>query len=225
MSAVTLEALRARVREAVDMTGSSFIADSANSIDAFINSEAKALYALLVSLYEDHFEATSENVSLVAGTSDYSLTGSVLKLKGVDVQDGSEWKSLRPAPFRERNLRSSGELADLLHLRFRLEANKLKFMPAPASSGTARVWFTPQFTKFTNSSDEREFFDHEEYIVQGAAARCAIKEEQDPSPFLALQQKEREVLELAAPRRDAEEPGSVGNADTFAVEDWPWLER
>ncbi len=66
MAAVTLEALRARVREACDFTGSQFVTDGANSLDAFINSEARKLYGILVARYEDYFQPQSGTVALVA---------------------------------------------------------------------------------------------------------------------------------------------------------------
>ncbi len=135
----------------------------------------------------------------------------MLKLKGVEALVGSKYVGLRPARFAERNSRSTA--SDASDLRYVLEGLSLRFVPIPTRSATLRYWYIPQFSKLTVPTSSFEFFDFEEFIVQGAAARCAIKEESDPSPFLMLQQAEAKNIELAAPVRNAEEPGSVGSVD------------
>lgn len=223
MADVSLTTLRARVREATDTVGSSFITDTPTSLDAFINAAAHELYKLLVGVFDDYFEvSTSPNIALVVGTQKYALPADFLKLRGVDVQVGAEWKSLTRAPFTQRNIQPLGSSIDPRFLQYRLEGKKLAFQPSPAAAGIARALYIPQFFAYVNAGDVREWYDWEEYVVQVAAAKVAVKEETDPSPYMAEAARIRKQIEDEASNRDATEPASVVAADDNELED-PWL--
>lgn len=226
MADVSLTTLRARVREAADQVGSSFVTDTATSMDAWINGAAHELYKLLVSKFEDYFELTEAAIALVAGTEKYLIANDFLKLRGVDVQVGSEWKSIGPVSFTRRNVAPQGVAIDPRLLGYRLEGKKLVFSPKPAAAGVARALYIPQFVPYDTAAPAgaREWYDWDDYIVQVAAAHVAVKEETDPSPFMAEAARLRARIEEEAKTRDATEPGSVGDASDNALED-PWLLR
>jgi hypothetical protein len=225
VAAVDLTTLRARVREAADMVGSSFVTDTATSLDAFINAAAEELYKLLVAKFVDYFDPVSQALAVAAPNDTYPLAADFLKLRGVDVQEGGVWRSLKPSTMRERNAGGGQTASSLRLMRYRLQGTKLLFVPAPGVSGTARAIYIPQFTKYdsANPGIGKEWWGWEEYIVQVAAAKCAVKEESDPSIYMGEARRIRQQIEEEASSRDASEPGSVGDMDEDGCLEVDWV--
>lgn len=220
MASVTLAVLRSRVRQAADMESSQFVTDAA--LDGFINAEAGELYDLIVTKFRDYFGPAMAEVPLVAGASEYALPADFYKLRGVDVNIGSRWHTVPAFSFAQRN-RYADTSSDLRSLRYLVRGNKLVFAPTPGAAGSVRLWYTPTRTPYVASSDAFDWVNGwEDFIVHGAAARCAVKEETDPSPHMAMKESARRRVEDAASIRDAAEPGSVGGGDSWDDED-PWL--
>lgn len=219
MASVSLTALRARVREAVDIVGSSFVTDSSTSLDALINAAAHELYKLLVTTHEDYFATKSHSVTLVAGTSEYDLPADFFKVRGVDILDGSTYRELGVFQFRERNRQATGNLA----LKYQVRGSKLIFAPAPVTAGTARLLYIGQFTAYSAAGDSVEWWDWEEFIIQRAAAKVAVKEETDPSPYMAEAERIKADILKEADARHTEEPASVGDADDPVTAEDAWL--
>ena len=105
MAAVTLTTLRSRVRERADMVNSTFLTDTADSMDALINEAAQELHELLVLNYGEDYAVASASTSTVAGTSAYALPADFMKLLGVDLVMGAdEVYDLQRFNFKERNV-------------------------------------------------------------------------------------------------------------------------
>ena len=84
---VTLTTLRARVRERADMVGSSFVADAATGLDAWIHEGWQQLYGKLIDAMGDEYVESKAALSLTAGVSDYALPSDFFKLYGIDLPD------------------------------------------------------------------------------------------------------------------------------------------
>lgn len=215
--AVSLTNLRAMVRERADMTGSAFVADSGNSLDAIINAACGELYDILVTKFEDYF-VSSANVTLVAGTESYALSGistSFYKLLGVDILDGSRYRTLHRFSFSERNESSGHNANPLSRMRYQLRGSSLYFHPAPGVAGTARVWFVPRATQLSAGVDTFDPINEAwaEYVVLAAAIKCLDKEESDSSALRADLARLKRDIDEAALNRHSDGPSRIVDMD------------
>jgi hypothetical protein len=228
VAAASLAELRARVREAADMEGSAFVADAASSLDAWINEGVDEVYDVLVCLYGDDYFAKSAALTTVAGQSVYSLPLDFYKLLMVELPFNGDQVTLRKFQFSERNAYANWTRGAGLP-RYRLEGNKLRLLPAPDSVLAGNIWYIQTRAKLVQASDAVDFPGNwEELAVAHAAAKCAVKEETDPSPHLLAKQQARARLEMAAPVRDAGEPEKVVDTDLpytgrHPRGEWGWL--
>lgn len=211
-STVTLTQLLNSVRLKADMVGSTFVDDT--EITEYVNKSIAELYDLLLTTtYGDDYFVSSTTITLT-GASTYSLASNIptfYKLKGIDIQDGSVWRSLRPFMFSERNRQRNAAVDWIDQYRYRLVGGNLQFETNnPPPSGTIKVWYVPAATKLVNGSDTFDGVNAwEEYVVLDAAIKCLLKEESDVSALMRLKQAQLERILAAAPNRDAGEPQRV----------------
>jgi hypothetical protein len=222
MASVTLTTLRSRVRERADMVGSTFVTDAGTSLDAFINSACDELYDLLVTKFQDYF-TTSATVSLTAGTDTYALPPTYFKTLGVDILDGSIYRSLQKFEFAERNQYAGVNANPLTRMRYQARGSNLVFHPAPAVSGTAKHWFIPLRTQMSAESDTFDPISDGwvEFVVVAAAIRCLAKEESDVSALMAEKGELKRRIEEAAANRDVGGPARVVDVDS-TTSLYPW---
>lgn len=189
MTAVSLTTLRARVREKADMPVAGFIADSATSLDAFINEGIQVLHDKLVEAYASDYVEKSTSFTYSGG--DVSLPTDFYKLLGIDLNLNGAVQTLRPYNRRERNAYAN---AGYFGIYGAVPAYKLtsvggisgtgavRLLPAPSSGATGTIWYSPQATVLVSGSDTVNFPNGwERYVVFYAAAQCLAKEESDTS--------------------------------------------
>jgi len=216
---VTLTQLINSVRLKADMVGADFCDDT--EITEYINKSIAELYDLLLTTtYGDDYFVSSTNITLTGATT-YSLTSNIptfYKLKGVDIQDGGQWRTLRPFMFAERNRQRNAAIDIIDQYRYRLVGNNLQFETnAPPASGTIKVWYVPAATLLTTGSDTFDGVNGwEEYVVLDAAIKCLVKEESDVSALVKFKEDQLQRIMAAAPNRNAAEPQRV--TDVNAVQ-------
>lgn len=210
---VTLTQLINSVRLRADMVGNTFCDDT--EITEYINKSIAELYDLLLTTtYADDYFVSSINITLT-GASTYALTSAIplfYKLKGVDIQDGAQWRSLKPFMFTERNRQRNASYAGLIdQYRYRLVGGNLQFETnSPPPSGTIKVWYVPVATRLASGSDTFDGINAwEEYVIIDAAIKCLMKEESDVTGLVRMKQAQMERIMAAAPNRDAGEPQRV----------------
>lgn len=216
MAAVTLTTLRARARERADMTGSSFVTDAANSLDAFINEGVQELHELLALKWGDRYRVSSSVLTTIANTSSYALPADFFHLLGVDLVVDGKTLSLEPFIFQERNALKNSSLVITGHPlpRYALEGDNLRLYPAPTSVRTGTIWYVPTSALLVAGIDTVNFPNgFERYIVLYAAIACLKKEESDASSLEAELLRLREKLDQAAEHRDANAPQSAVDID------------
>lgn len=216
----TLDDLRLMAREMADMVSSSFVTDA--ELGRYINQVGSELHEKLVVRYEDYFTSpTPTTFSLSGSTNTYSLPSDYFKLRGVDYSDGGEWVSMRRYKHEERdwfnrsNSFSHGYRGS--DRRYTVMGTSIVVAPDDEASGDYRFWYVPKWTALSSSSQPlpTAMEQWSEYIAVGAAIRCMLKEESDPS---ALMQRKAELdnrIEDAASNRDASEPEYVSRS-------WGW---
>lgn len=220
MAAVTLTTLRARARESADKTGSSFISDAANSLDAWINEGVQHLHEKLVEAMGEKYAYSTSSLSFVAGTTDYALPADFLKLYGVDVPYAGVTQTLRPYTFAERNWHKNRAQLGIGVPRYTILGTNLHIEPSLITA-TATLHYAPAAALLVNGSDTVNFPNGwERYVVIYAAMRATMKEESDASPLAALLRAEDERLETLIQDRDVGHPRKLVDIEATHTEDW-----
>lgn len=206
------------------MENSKFVEDA--ELLVYINSSIAELHDLLVATYSDYYIESYE-FSTVAGTDAYDLPAAFYKLKGVDaLLSGSDYYSIRPFNFNERNLNQSGTWGILgaPALRYRLIGDQVKFSPAPNGVYSMKLWYVPTATALAVDADIfPDLNNFAEYVIVDVAMKMLAKEESDVTVLSALKMDLRKRIENMAQNRDAEQPESI--SDIYADNDDFWIGR
>jgi hypothetical protein len=191
------------------MTGSDFI--SVPRLVDYINAELSELYDLLVGSYEDYFYDTID-VNLVNGTESYTLPADLYKVRKVFFKEGTDRYVMRRMALDEIGLYPSDSRPARTHYKYRVMGQNLIVFPLPGT-GTLELWYIPNYTPLVNDGDTLALSvpvqGWDDFIVSGAAARCLVKEESDPSALLMAKEQARVRIIKAAADRDAGEPEAV----------------
>lgn len=218
MANVTLTTLRARVRELADMVGSSFVADSATSLDAFINAAADELYDLLILKFEDYAQTSSAFVT-VASVGTVALPAAFYKLDGIDLVMGGASYGLEKFTFRERNRLQAVNGCPQDLPSYRLEGNNIRLRPTPMAVYSGTIWYRPTRTLLSDGAHVLDGVNGwEEYVAIAAAIRCLLKEESDVSGLMALLAMEKQRIEEASKDRDQATSSRIVDVD--GLNDW-----
>lgn len=206
MGTVTLTVLRTRVRERADMVGSSFVADAATGLDAWINEAHQRLHGMLVdALGEEYVSSTSAFTT--SSSSDYPLPSGFYKLFGVDLEYHGIMRSLTRYERPERNV--FRELRPEALPRYSLVGSNLRLYPVPAAGLTGSILYAPEATVLVGGSDSVTYPNGwEKFIVIDAAIQALLKEESSVTALVAERERiEREIRDakeardMATPKR------------------------
>lgn len=182
MAAVTLTTLRSRVRERADMVNSTFLQDTATSLDALINEAVQELHELLTQHYGENYKMSQSSVSTVAGQSSYALPTDFYKLLGVDLTIASDQpRDLKRYTFKERNvMRASAQWGGLVMPQYNLEDSNIVLYPTPSGVYPLVLYYVPMLPLLVDPSDTVNFPNgYERYVVLSAAVKALKKEESD----------------------------------------------
>tara|TARA_Y100000310_G_scaffold334645_1_gene414869 strand:- start:45 stop:929 length:885 start_codon:yes stop_codon:yes gene_type:complete len=142
---VALSELRTLCRQRADMENSQFITDT--EMLRYINRGYAELYDLIVTSAnsEDYF-LSSSSVQLVSGTQSYDLPSDFYKMRGVDLNVGSDSIPLHRYNFSQRN---NGSLYSVARrMRYHIQGSTLRINPKPSTNDTITVWYVPSPKKF-----------------------------------------------------------------------------
>jgi hypothetical protein len=186
----TLGTIRARALDLADMTNSNF--PVAARVADYINSAAAELYDILVNSYSQYFLST-QTITLVSGTEDYTLPSDFYKSKRVFYIAGGRRFSIHPF-----NLES-------------LDGAK----SSPLTAGSVELWYVPEMSLMTAEDDTIAasippiIKGWPEFIALGAAIKLLNREESDATGLMVEKQQMRQrLIEMAEPR-DAGIPDRV----------------
>ena len=245
MSATAFTTLAARARELADKTGSSFVAESDDSIYAFCNDAARRLHQLIVPAFGDYFERSvviAPAAKLTGTVNDYALPADFYKLLGVDMGSGTSTKTLEAYTRAERNSfkRQSTSSYPRYKLTSRAYAASVVGPPivaaVPASSPAIRflpditesvtVWYVGSWTTIWSSDAALAIVMfpndwQDSYIPLFAAIRILQKGEEDSSEYRReLEKLEGEIKDACMNRDDGAPPQAV---DYDAIDNgWPY---
>lgn len=232
MAVVTLQQLIDRARQRADQVTGTFVTDA--EVTNLINVYKHELDDLLVKAYGAEYFANSTTFSATASTENYSLSaltsGTFYKLTGLDVADSSSptgYRDVKPYNFHDRNnLRSPNwpgpYVTSTPDLRYRVIGSNLSLRPAPSSTLTMKLYWTPQQTALSSTTDSfDDIAGWSEYIVVSSAIAIKDKAEEDTSVLQNDRNRLVQRITEMAPNRDAAEPMTVADV-TGGLSDWPW---
>lgn len=183
---MTLEEIRASARAKADEEATGFITDT--SLDRFINQGLRFVYGKVVQAFEDYFltKGTVGNgglITVVSGTNEYSLPGTMLKLVRVERRNTGETDENQWVKLNRVNI-ANGAINDFYPIRpGRLEGpgyfvtgSYLYIRPVPTSGFDLRLWFIPRATALSAITDEPTLpVEYHELISEYAAIQCLAK--------------------------------------------------
>ncbi len=210
---VQLSILRSRARTKADMVTSQFVTDA--EFNQMLSDSWTELYDLLTTAYEDYYSA-STSITLVGGTDTYSLPADFYKLLGVDLVLGSQTFSLKRFNWADRNLYRQNVLTasslGITDLRYQLRGGSIVFIPIPAGTGSATLWYIQAPSSLVNDTDTIDGQSGwDEYVVTDAAIKALQKEESDVSVLMAQKESLKRRILGAAKNRDAGSPRTISD--------------
>lgn len=214
---VTLLELRTRALDAADYKPLNDNAFATNAqVNAMINDSGAELFDILIVRWADYFVKT-QNITLLNGTTGYTLPTDFHKARGVYLIQGSYRIPLRTYDESERaDLFNSGNFPEA----YRIEAGQI-IIPPPASTGTVEMRYVYQFPYLTLDTDALDLnvvSGWEQYIVYDVALKLRVKARDNPQDMQSLQMMRdrlQERIKIAANERQAGGGGRV--RDTYGM--------
>lgn len=172
------------------MVGSSFVADAATGLDAWINEANQQLHGMLVDAMGEEYVSSSSSFTTLANTSDYALPSGFYKLYGVDLNFHGNLRSLKRYETPERN--AFRETHPEVLPRYRMVGSNLRLYPIPSPGLAGSILYAPEATVLVNAGDTVNYPNGwEQYIVLSAAIQALMKEESSVRDLMT----ERAVIE------------------------------
>lgn len=220
---MTLLALRDAAKDRADMANSRLVRDARWT--AYINAAKDELYDLLVSAYGEDYFTTSSTISLVSGTSSYSLPSDFYKLRGVDYKiDTLNYAPLKKFEFSNRNRYNYGTYfwrSRCLTYRYRIIGNKIHFTPEPNENNDIRIWYIPLSPNLSDDSDEFDGFNGwTEFVIIRAAILALRKEESDTSELKQDLAEQMERIAKIRHNRDAGQAAKINDVSKCCDNDY-----
>ena len=208
----TLLQLRDAAREVANMENSTFVTDS--ELTRYINEEVKDLYLFIVGKYENYY-VTEIPFTIDAGQDGYAFPDGYMKFLALDRVEGNFTMTVQPYTFNERNRYQNSIAFNWVGpvVLYDIQGGSIKLKPASSAPGSYVMFMVPTPPKLVADDDtlDSTLTVWEEYVINGAAAKCLIKEESDPSMLLGRQQQlQVQIVQMAA-NRDAGRPQVIGD--------------
>jgi hypothetical protein len=180
-------------------------------VTAWLNESMRAWYDMVINIHPDMYHTTG-NISVVAGTDNYSLPADFYHPVGVDVTDfaySSGYRTMSRYNFADRNNYSS--TTDKDGARYHFKGNRIYISPSPGWSDTVRIHYIPTAPQWTTGASTVNDWDGWlEWVICDVLIKCAAKEESDASIWVASKKQAEERIRKAA-EWDKSEPESRVN--------------
>lgn len=190
------------------MTGSSFVADAATGLDAWINEAHQKLHGMLVDALGEEYVSSTSSFTTLAATSDYALPTGFYKLFGVDLEYHGIMRALTRYERPERN--AYREILPEALPRYSLVGSNLRLYPIPTAGLAGTILYAPEATVLVNAGDSVTYPNGwEKYIVIDAAIQALLKEESDTRALMAERERIEKEIREAKEARDMATPKRV----------------
>ncbi len=193
MSFKTYGQIKTKVELDLDLQDEDFI--QADELLGYCNEAIKALEAIILDLCEDYF-LDSESLSLVSGTSDYTLPTDMFadKIRKVVYANGNDVYEVKRMRYSkdfsnlawDTQLGNQGQRYRYIVTNDSAAGRKIKFSPLPNVSGAfITMWYLRNAAQVTADADTVDIAEFYGYIEQFMKVRCYEKESNPKLTFAA----------------------------------------
>lgn len=170
----TLLELRTEIRNRGDFQSPYF---TSTELTGYVNDSIKALYEYMAAADPARF-SKEDSISVVSGTTSYSLPSDYYALTGVEISDSSMPSGRRQVQrfqYRDRNLLGNSGSKDVV--RYRLNGANITLEPKPAYSATLYLDYIAVPAELVNDNDTFDsVISWTEWVVLDCLIKCANKE-------------------------------------------------
>lgn len=217
------------IRRRAGMERTQFVTDL--EIVNYIDKSYCYLYDTLVATYENYFVTPVDDGYTIAGTNSVgNFPTDLYKLLGVDIKGGSgsdDWVTLRRYEFTERNNYRSGFFTSMpmgttANLRWSLQGDDLKIIPAPTATYKLKYWYIP-LPPVVNSLSQslNGWAGWEEFVINDCAMKCRVKMQLECSEIILLKSEAMKRIIDMAQDRTPNEPAKVSDT-SVNYSQLPW---
>lgn len=203
--AVTLTSLILSVRRRANIENqTAFFPDA--EITEYLNAGLSALYDLLVQAGAQPWYRNSYSIATTGNQTSYDLPADFYELQSVDIQLGvGGIPTITAKPYMEWERNRYKYYPGWMQgtpVYYRLQANKINFLPTPNSAFNVVLNYYPIFTPLVAGSDTFDGVNGwEEFAIWKATADCKAKLEEDPSFAMAsMSTLERKIQSMSEQR-------------------------
>lgn len=212
----TLTNFIADCRRLAKMENSTFCSDA--DITELLNQEIAELHARIVQAQGQVHYRSSTTISVVSGTSLYSLPNDFWQVQGVEATINGVTGPLFPFMPTERAALTDD--AATSRVFYRVQAGNIEFLP-DTETFTATLYYTPCATRLANGSDTFDGFNgYEMAAIYGTVAMMLAMEDADPTFWEGRKQNLLRQIDALAAQRDASNPERVQDVMSSGEE---WL--
>jgi hypothetical protein len=212
---VTTAALISRIRARGDIRD---VRHTDAQLKDWIDESYAELYDIMVSTNLDLF-VTSDAVSVVSGTSSYSLPADWYKVVGVEVPSGGLTYNIPRFRWSDRHrLQSSG--SNPTSMAYRIKGDNIYFKPTPNFSATVTLYYVPAPSKIAGADGSFDGVSGwEKYIVEDVCVKAKMADEEDEKPFVRERELAKVRITSMANDRDKNEPDMIQDteSETYAA--------
>lgn len=199
MATITLSTVRTAVRERGDLPLSRKFSD--DFLDREIQASWTALHRLVESVNEGYYDKEG-TVATVAGTRYVALPTDARRVKGVDILDSGEYRTLDQIGISERN--RFGTTNDQPRA-YRLSERGIELYPTPNAVYTLRVTYARKVTALSGTSVDVDE-EWQDYVVWSTIKRIAPSEERPMNDYAAMAKEAEDAIRASASGRRQAEP-------------------
>lgn len=243
---LSLYELRQRSQEKADRVNSQFVTNQ--EWNFFINQAMYELYDLLITAYEDYFEAPEVVFTTSGNQYLYPLPNGVIqftdsqsgnlitappfyKLSGVDLginNANNAYVTVNKYNLIDRNKyvypNTASTIYGVFNLQYRILGNNIRFIPTPSNFQPIRLLYIPRLPTLLADTDISTigFSGWLQYVIVRAAKYALDKEESSTDKLdqelIYLKQR----IEETAVNRDAGQPDTISDSRTNNWGGGPW---
>ena len=233
---LSLSQLRTMSQNRADRLNSNFV--TLPEWNFFINQAYYELYDLLITEYEDYFEAPEISFAVNGSSYLYPLPDGALtftntinnqtivappfyKLLGLDLalnNANNAYVTINKYNFRDRNSfvypNTASTIYGVFNLQYRILGNNIRFIPTPSGNQMIRILYIPRIPQLLQETDLTQlgFSGWLQYVIVRAAKYALDKEESDTTKLDEELLFMKTRIEESAMNRDAGLPDTISNA-------------
>jgi len=232
---LSLAELRLRAQQRADMVNSQYVTNA--EWNFFINQSMYELYDILITAYQDYFEAPEVSFTTTGSQYTYPLPDGALsftdsqtnltivappfyKLSGVDLglqTANNAFVTVGRYNLIDRNRyvfpNTASTIFGVFNLQYRLMGNNIRFIPTPSNSQVIRLLYIPRLPQMLADEDLTTigYSGWLQYVIVRAAKYALDKQEADTGKLDSELSFLNKRIEETAINRDAGRPDTISD--------------